>query len=436
MAPEVRIKKQALPYSHNPSATSRGCGSGDSFTTPFDIAMKSLFFANSRDRIAYRSDIRRNHENVRGAFFASVSFVLCLLPIVLTGCPYNDTITLDRNSTAEQGALVDGVKDGSFKNDEIFSTSLVGSLSVGNFTNSSGENRGEIIGFSQGHPPALMTPAKWTNRSDSMSVPLEAEYSIPVYVWIVVTRGTYEDARGDVITSKHLAEQIWTDEKQGIYLNLPSSNIKDARDTKDMQGRTASQRYRYTAQNNFFTFTCTTLHLNDRNVIKDIGYKENAINVYYLDHVHGLEGEGSNYAVSCKEDVTVDGKPILANVIAMGSDTGEDLLVHEFGHQFSLEHVEDNITEEDSCPKDPKHPPYFCDTNVMYPYSLNRIYLSEGQTFRAVVLDQSAINTVNRTRSGTTRAVTSCQSHTTATPDCPAIQTRIWKDGPLGPSGP
>jgi hypothetical protein len=285
--------------------------------------------------------------------------LLAFLPLSFAGCPYNDTITLDRNRPGEQGALVDGVKDGTFQNDQIFSTSLEAGFSVGNFMASSGENRGEIIGFSQGHPPALMTPANWTNRSDSMNVSLEAEYSIPVYVWIVVARGNSEKVRTGILLSRHIAEQIWTDEKQGIRLHLPSSHIKDVRNKKDRNGKTPSQRYRYNAENDFFTFTCTTLLGNERNVINDIGFEENAINVYYLDHVQGLDGDGSNYAVSCKENVTINGQSILANVIVMGSDTGEDLLIHEFGHQFALEHVQENITEEDPCPKDPKKPPYF-----------------------------------------------------------------------------
>lgn len=436
-----RIKNHPFSSSHHPRASTVCSGSGERLLTPFVILMKSLFLAHSPNRIAYGSRIGRILKNIAGTFAASVPLRLCLLPVILAGCPTasNDTISMDGKSTGEQGALVDGVKDGTFKNDEIFSTSKGGVLSVGNFTNSSGEKRGEIIAFGQGHSPTLMTPVKWTDHSDSITVLLEKEYSIPVYAWIVVVRGTYEKARGTILNSKLQVEQIWTDEKQGIQLDLPSSHIKDASDVKDAQGRKASQRYTYTGQNKFFVFTCATLDTDgpdDRNVMKDIGYKENAINVYYLDHVEGLEGNGDNYAVSCTKEVSINGKKVAAHVIAMGSDTGEDLLAHEFGHQFSLEHVEDNITGEDPCPKDPRNPPYFCDTNVMYPYSLDRIYLTEGQTFRAIVLDQSAINTVNMSRSGTTRATTSCQSHTTATPDCPAIQTRIWQDGPLGLSGP
>jgi hypothetical protein len=372
-------------------------------------------------------------KTILGASPSSLFFTLGLMSTALTGCPYNDTIIMDGNSKGQEGVLVDGVKDGRFKNDQIFSTSLGGSFSIGNFTHSSVEERGEIIAFGQGHPPIIVTPVPWTDKSDQISVPHANEYPISVYIWVVVAPTTFDSKRAEILEAGLRTAEIWTNENQGIRFSDFSARIIDVTSKKDTHGNKLSSKYIFNEENNLFSFDCDTLQQgkSERNVLLDFGYKENAINVYYLDHVSGIDGDGPNYGLSCDDDIRINNRTISSNVIALGSDSGEDLLAHELGHQFALSHVDDNITESEPCPANPSKPPYFCDTNVMYPFSSDRNYLTEGQTFRAIALDKSAINSTDSTRSGITRAVATCQSHTTATPDCPAIQIRIWNDGPL-----
>ena len=75
---------------------------------------------------------------------------------------------------------------------------------------------------------------------------------------------------------------------------------------------------------------------------------------------------------------------------------------------------------------------FFDTTNVLHNASNNRNYLTEGQTFRAVVNSGSAINGVYNARPG---LITRNCGNSTSTTDvsCPAVQKRIWADGASWP---
>jgi hypothetical protein len=99
----------------------------------------------------------------------------------------------------------------------------------------------------------------------------------------------------------------------------------------------------------------------------------------------------------------------------MGRNASDHLFSHEIGHAFSLGHV-NALTM------------FFDTTNVMHNASNNRNFLTEGQTFRAVVNTGSVINGVYNARPGL--ITRNCGNSTdTTVADCPAVQKRIWADG-------
>lgn len=137
----------------------------------------------------------------------------------------------------------------------------------------------------------------------------------------------------------------------------------------------------------------------------DIGFTKNVINVYYVETVKVDNGDLSTGGMYCGSD----------NLIALGADSDEALLVHELGHAFSLEHI-DHLESD------------FDKTNVMHPASDERNFLTEGQTFRAIANVGSAINFLYKTRANPPQV--QCFTTVELTEyDCPPIRKRIWQDG-------
>lgn len=103
------------------------------------------------------------------------------------------------------------------------------------------------------------------------------------------------------------------------------------------------------------------------------------------------------------------------NLVAMGRNTSDHLFSHEIGHGFDLAHTNTLTANFDT-------------TNVMHNASNSRNYLTEGQTFRAILDPNSAVNATYNLRPGqTTRNCGGTAQTATAT--CPAVQKRIWDDG-------
>jgi hypothetical protein len=97
----------------------------------------------------------------------------------------------------------------------------------------------------------------------------------------------------------------------------------------------------------------------------------------------------------------------------MGLNTGDELLAHEIGHAFSLEHVQGQ--------------PTFDQTNVMHNASSTRQFLTEGQIVRAHMNSTSLLWTlfldVGQHPPGRDCA------HNDANGACPALNRRVWSDG-------
>jgi hypothetical protein len=131
----------------------------------------------------------------------------------------------------------------------------------------------------------------------------------------------------------------------------------------------------------------------------DIGMRPGRINVYLVGLVDGSTSRGNACAIG-------------GGFVAIAAGSGAELLAHELGHDFGLEHIDDLTSD-------------FNAENVMHSASNWRKYLTEGQTFRAHLRPNSAINQVFGLRPGL--PTRNCDRDT-LTLDCPAIRRRLWAD--------
>jgi len=299
--------------------------------------------------------------------------LLAAANFLAAGCN-NDKVHLTNGATGENGILVDGTKRGSSVNDERFAGAAGSDIAIGRFTRS-----GEVIGYTNDHPPTLKAGVAWTAGSDTVNLAFENKYLVPFYIWIV--KGPYADQRMVAINASVRTSQIWTNERQGIGFSV--FQINDATAAPEAPS--------------FYAFTCAAMAAD---IKLKIGFNSGGINIYYVDTV---------------DSVTTKGIACGGGVVAMGKRTSDHLLSHEIGHGFNLVHV-NSLTS------------FFDTTNVMHPASNNRNYLTEGQTFRAVVNSGSFINRVYNARPG---LITRDCGNSTSTTDfsCPAVQKRIWSDG-------
>jgi hypothetical protein len=151
-------------------------------------------------------------------------------------------------------------------------------------------------------------------------------------------------------------------------------------------------------------FTCGDNNGNVTAMQTAIGARPGRINVYLVGLVDGSISRGNACIVG-------------GGFAAIAAGAGAELLAHELGHDFALEHIDDLVAD-------------FNQGNVMHSASNIRQYLTEGQTVRAHLRPNSAINQVYALRPGL--PTRNCDRDT-LTLDCPAIRKRLWADGALPP---
>jgi hypothetical protein len=297
-----------------------------------------------------------------------------------TACS-NDKVHLTNGGAGENGVLVDATKGGSFQNDQRFTGAAGADISVGDCSGT-----GEVIAYTNERPPTLLANVAWTTGDDTVNLNFENKYRVPFFVWIV--KGPFATEQAVAISACVKTSQIWTDERQGI--SFSTFTITDA---------TANANAA-----NFFAFDCSKVP----NMKTQIGFNAGGVNIYYVDTVDFGSGAATTNGVWCG-----------GNVVAMGRNASDHLFSHEIGHAFSLDHV-NSLTM------------FFDTTNVMHNASNNRNFLTEGQTFRAVVNSGSVINTAYNARPGLITRTCGNSTDTTIA-DCPAVQKRIWGDGASWP---
>jgi hypothetical protein len=246
---------------------------------------------------------------------------------------------------------------------------------------------GEVIAFSEKRAVALL-PVTWSSATGNqiVDVPLLAQLNTPITIWVVA--GPFVTTQQTALTLWSTAQQMYWAERMGTALPL---EVVDA--TTNPKAGTWN------------AFTCGTANASVNAIQADIGVRAGRINVYLVNLVDGSTSRGNACSI---------GGPFVA--IAAGSTA--DLLAHELGHDYALEHIDDL-------------PLAFDVTNVMHPASSTRAFVTEGQSFRAHTLPASAINAVYALRPG---QVTRTCDRDTLTLTCPAIARRLWADGSFGPN--
>lgn len=299
----------------------------------------------------------------------------------LTGCA-GDTVNVANGSGQSIGLMVDGQDAGGVVNDRAFIAAGPG-IGVGTLSPAPVSN--EVAGFTNDRPPKQIdTP--WTLGNDTFNLGFRPEIGIPVTVWIV--KGPFATQRQHAIEACIRTSAIWHNERMGV--KFTPFNVIDA--TADPQ---AAAHFAFP---NGDSGDSVWKPLRD-----DIGFVAGQLNIYWVDTVDGGTGTGwSNFGAQ----------------IAMGKNTGDELLSHEIGHSFSLTHVDADGN--------------FNDQNIMHSASNNRQFATEGQLFRAHLGPTSILNAVYNARPG--ELARTCIYSNSSTPPCPAIQRRLWADGSLPPN--
>lgn len=299
---------------------------------------------------------------------------------VIMCAPAPGTATLQFLATAgaPDGALVSDALSTSVANFSGYSTATA-AVNVG--PRSGG---GEVIAFGAARAVALQ-PVTWTTAGGNQTVPVQLGPALaaPLTIWVVA--GPAATTNQTALTLYQTAQQIAVAERFGI--DMSSVEFRDA--TGNAKAATWS------------AFSCGAGNANVAALQSDIGVRPGRINVYLVGLVDGSTSRGNACSIG-------------GGFVAVAAGASAELLAHELGHAFALEHIDDLVAD-------------FDEHNVMHSASSSRQSLTEGQTFRAHLRPASAVNAVYAARPG--QPTRNCDRDT-LTLQCPAIAKRIWADGP------
>ncbi len=180
-------------------------------------------------------------------------------------------------------------------------------------------------------------PTLWATAlgNQIVNVPFANAYDVAVTIWVVA--GPYATTQQTAMFLWQVAQQVYADERLGVHLS--PLEIVDA---------TANAKAA-----NYAAFTCGAGNANVTSIAADIGARPGRINVYLVGLVDGSTARGNACAIG-------------GRFVAIAAGSSADLLSHELGHIFGLEHIDDLTTDFDIF-------------NVMHSASSGRQYLTEGQ---------------------------------------------------------
>ena len=297
--------------------------------------------------------------------------------VAMCAPPGSATLKLVAGESAPYGALI---RDGASTPATAYTgfTTATDSVNLGPRSGS-----GEVIAFGIDRPVAVQAESWSTSLADQLvTVPFAPRFDIGLTMWIVA--GSFAASQQTATTLWQTAQTLYTAERTGVRLS--SVEIVDATANPAAAAWTA--------------FTCGNANANVAALQGAIGARGGRINVYVVGLVDGSTSRGNACMVG-------------GSFVAIAAGAGAELLAHELGHDFALEHIDDLTTDFDA-------------TNLMHSASNVRQFLSEGQVFRMHLRGNSAVNQTYALRPGL--PLRNCDRDTLAL-DCPPIAKRLWADG-------
>jgi hypothetical protein len=296
-----------------------------------------------------------------------------------------DTFTWQQASLDQVGLLVDGASatTGARVEDQTSIGQGNGNsvtIPVGKLRGS-GSSTNEILAFSVDRAPSYFS-TPWTGGVDSYGGALDPPVNIPLTIWVM--HGSFATEAPIVASRFAMASALYRNERTGIWFS--SLDIRDATMNPNTQ--------RLLAVND-------NVRIDD--MMNSIGAVPGRVNVYWVTAVNGGTGSGVQWA----------GVP----AAAVGHDATGNVIAHELGHAFVLEHV-DGMTG-------------YGTTNVMQSQGGSKAFFTEGQTFRMHFHPSSALHFAYGARPWL--PMRACSRDTTSA-ICPANLKRIWADGALPPN--
>lgn len=263
------------------------------------------------------------------------------------------------------------------------------------------DRRQEIIAFTNNRRPEFVS-VSWRWGEDINAVNFKEPLGIPITIWIVTgppataQLSSFDQQRIQALEAVVRTTSIWGQERGGF--RFADIRIIDA--TNDPQAGNRAAVPNNSSEANTFK------PLRD-----EIGFESGRLNVYWVNTVGGTGGAGS-------------GVSNFGAQIAMGQQTGDELLVHEIGHALSLRHP--NTTDPGDF-NPPEVRAKFNGTNIMHNASSVRAFITEGQTVRMHWNPSSIVWTL-APDVGQFSPRPECL-HLEQSGACPVIYRRIWADG-------
>lgn len=307
-----------------------------------------------------------------------------------TACPAppstQDDFFIGLNApTAPVGILVDGRRNNAQVDDERFVITPVGaaaSQALGAMQYSPLGN--EVLSFAAARAPTQhSTP--WTAGQDTFSRSMVNTVRVPITVWILTAPGTFLAQAVQAASTVIQAGALFDQERLGLDFNTI-----ELRDETNNTNRGAF------------------LNVTALNALEtQIGHINGRFNVYWVQAVNGNTGSGT-------------GEVAHGDSIAVGFNSAPGLLAHELGHNLALDHIDGDTR--------------FDGTNVMMSAGGTRLFLTEGQAYRAHIRSISAIRSTQVYGLRPAMPIIDTCNISSTTRNCPKPDKRIWADGATWPA--
>jgi hypothetical protein len=244
----------------------------------------------------------------------------------------------------------------------------------------------EVLSFSATRAPTRhSTP--WTGGLDTFSGSMENTVPVPITVWILTAPGTFAAQQRQALNAVIQAGALFDQERLGLDFN--NIALRDG-----------------TNNPNRITFLNVT-GTNFGALETQSGHITGQFNVYWVEAVNGNSGNGI-------------GEVANGDSVAVGFNAAPGLLAHELGHNLALDHVDGDVR--------------FDGSNVMMSAGGTRMFLTEGQAYRAHIRSISAIRSTQVYGLRPAMPIIDTCDINSTTRTCPKADKRIWADGATWPA--